>query len=100
MRQRQPDVKRHETRLRARSDQRQQEHAGAHQNIRMVRAHRREGIAAIGAREQSERQQQRERSEGRHDEIDVARADILRRAMVRHHQRPGRQRHEFPGHQE
>ena len=82
MRQRQPDMKRHKTRLRARADQRQQEHHGACERVRMMRAHRGEGIAAFGSGHQAERQQQRERAEGRHDEIDVSRAGIFRRAVV------------------
>ena len=100
MRQRQPDVERHEARFRARTDQRKQQHQGACDRIRMVPAHRRERIAAVGPCQQTERQQQRQRAEARHDEIDEARAGVLRRAVVRHHQRPGRQRHEFPGDQE
>jgi hypothetical protein len=57
------------------------------------------GIAAVGARQQSEGEQERERAEARHDQIDVSRADVIAGAMMRHDQRPRRQRHEFPRHQ-
>ena len=60
----------------------------------------RKGVAAVGPGEQAEGEQQRQRAEARHDDIDVARAQVLAQPVVRHHQRPGRQRHELPGEQE
>ena len=59
-----------------------------------------EGVAAAAAGKQAECQQQRQRAEARHDDVDVAGAPVLGIAVVRHHQRPGRQRHELPGDQE
>ena len=59
-----------------------------------------EGVAAAAAGKQAEGQQQRQRAEARHDDVDEARAAVLGIAVVGHHQRPGRQRHELPGDQE
>jgi hypothetical protein len=44
-------------------------------------------------------QQQGERAEARHHQIDIAGPGITRFTMMRHHQCPGSQRHEFPGEQ-
>jgi hypothetical protein len=57
------------------------------------------GIPAVGARQQTEGEQQRERPEARHDQINVSCADVIGDAMMRHDERPRRQRHEFPRHQ-
>ena len=63
-------------------------------------AHLRERVKSVRAGEQAEGEQQRERAEARHHQIDVAGAHVLRDAMVRHHQRPRGERHELPGEQE
>ena len=57
-------------------------------------------IIAVGAGEQAERQQQRQRAEACHQQIDVSCLHIVALAVVRDHQRPRRQRHELPCHQE
>ena len=66
----------------------------------MRRANGVEGIIAVGAGEQAEGEQQRQRAEARHQQIDVAGAHVLADPMMRDHQRPGGERHEFPRHQE
>ena len=92
-------MQRHEAGLRAGADQHQQQNQRGGERLGMVRADRGEGVVAVGAGEHAEGEQQRQRAEARHDQIDVARAGIFRRAVVGHHQRPGRQRHELPGDQ-
>ena len=56
MRERQPDVQRHETGLRARSQERKEEHQGRRDKLRVMRAHQRERIAALRPCQQTERQ--------------------------------------------
>ena len=58
--------------------------------------HRIERIAALRARQQAETEQQRQAAEGRHDQIDEAGPRVSFLAMMRHHQRPGGQRHQLP----
>ena len=99
MRERQPDVQRHDAGLRAGADQSEDQHQRAERGGWMRGAHLRERVKAVGAGEQAEGEQQSERAEARHDQIDVAGAHVLGHAMVRHHQRPRRQRHELPGQQ-
>ena len=99
MRERQPRVQRHETCFGAGPDQRQ------HQNNRADArcggaSDRLERVSALRACEQTEREQQRESSAGRHDEIDEGGASVLARAVFAHHQRPGCERHEFPADEE
>ena len=65
-----------------------------------MRPHGREGVAAIGSGEQAEGEQERQRPERRHHDIDIARARIVAFPMAGHHQRPGRERHELPRQQE
>ena len=62
-------------------------------------ADRGEIVVAGGTGQQAERQQQRQRAEARHHQIDVAGLGVAGFAMMRHHQRPGRQRHELPAQQ-
>src|SRR5262245_25946509 len=57
-----------------------------------------EGIPAVRSRQQAEGEQQRKRAEARHDQIDISGTDIVDHAVMRHDQRPRRQRHEFPRH--
>jgi hypothetical protein len=99
VRERQPDMQRDEAGLRARTGERQHENQGGRERLRVVRADRLERVVALGPCKHAEGEQQGQRAEGRHDQIDVAGAGIFRRGVVGHHQRPGRQRHELPGHQ-
>ena len=96
--QRQPHVQRHQSGLGPGADQHEdQDDAG---EGRRGGPDLGEGIAATTAGEQAEGQQQRERAEARHDDVDVTCAPVLGIGVVRHHQRPGRQRHELPGDEE
>ena len=63
-------------------------------------ADRVERVGAIGPGEQAEGEQQRERAEARHHQIDVTGAHVLLDLIVRHDQCPRRERHELPGEEE
>ncbi len=99
MGERQPGVQRHDAGLRSGADQRQNQNQRARRRGRRRCAHLGKGIGAVGAGEQAEAEQQRHRAEARHHQIDVAGAQIVGLAMMRHHQRPRGERHELPGHQ-
>ena len=47
-----------------------------------------EGVLAFRTRQQAEGEQQSERAEARHDEIDIAGPHVLADLVVRHHQGP------------
>ena len=66
----------------------------------MALADRAEGVLAFRTRQEAEGEQQSERAEARHDEIDIARPHVLAQLVVRHDQRPRRERHELPGEEE
>jgi len=100
MRERQPYVQRHDPGFRSGADQREDKRQHSHQRGGMRRAHLRECIKAVRPGQQAEAEQQRERAEARHNQVDVAGAHIVGHAMVRHHQRPRGERHEFPGDEE
>ena len=100
MGERQPDVQRHEAGLGAGAEQRQGQDQGREARRQAGAPDRLEGIAAARSGEQAESEQKRERAEARHDEVDVAGLRVALLVMVRHHQRPGRERHELPGEQE
>ena len=95
---RQPDMQRHQARLRAGAEEDQDQDQSGERGGRA--AHLGERVSAAAAGEQSEGEQQAERAEARHDDVDVAGAPVLGIAVMRHHQRPGRQRHELPGDEE
>ena len=59
----------------------------------------RKSVISRRSRQQAESQQQRERAEACHHEIDVTCLGVAGFAVVRHDQRPGSQRHEFPAQQ-
>ena len=63
-------------------------------------ADRAEAITGGRAGEQAEREQQSERPEARHHEVDVTGLRIVAHAVVGHDERPGSERHELPGQQE
>ena len=95
MGERQPHVQRHQPGLGAGAQEGKDQDDG--RKSAAAGAHVCERVAARAAGQQAEGQQQRERAEARHQDVDVARAGILGIMMVRHHQRPRRQRHELPG---
>ena len=88
MGERQPGMQRHEARFRSGADEGESENERSDRGRWMAVADRREGIAAIGAGQQAEGEQQRKSAEAGHDEIDVAGVQIGARAVMRHHQRP------------
>ena len=77
MGERQPDMQRHETRLRAGADQGEDEDERGKSGGGVALADRVEGVSALRPGEQAEGEQQRERAEARHDQIDVAGAHVL-----------------------
>ena len=96
MSERQPNVKRHDPRFRAGAEQNQRQDHCRHPR-RMIRGTDcAEAVGAVEPREQPESQQQSQRAEARHDEINVSRTDIFAVLVVRHDQRPGTERHELP----
>ena len=99
MGERQPDVQRDEARFRAGADQRENQHPGGDARARVRRAHDGKLVTAVDAGEQAESEQQGEDAEARHDDIDEAGAGVFRLAMMRHDERPGGERHEFPAHE-
>ena len=62
-------------------------------------ANGRKSVVSRRPRQQAEREQQRERAEACHYEIDVAGPGVARLAMMRHDKRPRCQRHELPAQQ-
>ncbi len=100
MRERQPAVQRHQARFRAGAEQRQDQHHRRQPGGRMRVADGVEHIVAIGAGQETEGEQQRQRAEARHHQIDEAGAQVLALLVMGDDQRPRRQRHEFPRHQE
>ncbi len=100
MGERQPDVQGREPGLGAGADQRRDESQDCEARGRRGGADRREGVMPVRAGEKREGDEQRERAETGHHQVDIARARILVLAVVRHHQRPGGERHELPRQQE
>ena len=100
MRERQPGVQRHDAGLRSGADQRKHQGECGDARCRVRGTHRVEAVAAGWSGQQAEAQQQGEAGEACHDDVDVAGVRIAGFAMVRHHQRPGGERHQLPGEQE
>ena len=76
----------HETRLGAGAEDGKNQHQPGERG-RSV-AHLGKRVAAASTGKQSERKQQAERAEARHDDVDVARMPVLGVTVVRDHQRP------------
>ncbi len=85
---RQPDVQRHETGLGTGADQREHQDHGGYLCRRRRLANGLERIASRRPGEQAEAEHQRERSQARHDEIEVTCEGVARPAVMRHHQGP------------
>ena len=96
MGQRQPDMERHQAGLGARAKQHQHQHQGRRGAGMRRGADGVKAVVAGGTGEEAKRQQQRQRAKTGHHQIDIAGLRIAALAMMRHHQRPRRQRHEFP----
>ena len=97
---RQPGMQRHEAGLRAGADQHEDQHQRRQPGGWHARRGWRRRRSCRRAGEQAEGEQQSQRAEARHQQIDVAGAHIVAVAMMRDHQRPGGERHELPRHQE
>ena len=99
MGERQPDMQRHQARLGTGAEQ----HQDQHQRRRIGRVLRGadgcKSVVSRRPRQQAEGEQQRERAEACHHEIDIAGLGVARLAMMRHDERPRRQRHELPAQQ-
>ena len=98
--QRQPDMQRHDAGLGTGADERQHQNQSAGERRQRRRAHGGEGVAAGGAGEQAEGEQQCQRAGAGHDDIDEAGLAILGVLVMGHDQRPRGQRHELPREQE
>ncbi len=81
-------MKRREACLGAGACERENQNQRGERRGRMSIADVHEGVAAIRTRQETECEQERERAETRHHQIDVAGADVVRVAVMRHHQRP------------
>ena len=92
--------KRRQPRLGAGADQGERENRSRDPGRRRMAAHRPESEVAGGAAEQAEGEQQGEGPERRHENIDIAGADVVAFAMMGHDQGPGGERHQLPGKQE
>jgi hypothetical protein len=88
MRERQPDMQRHETGFGSGADQGKHENGCRRSRRKLPRADVGKGITARGTCEQSEHEQQREGAETRHDQIDVSGTHVVGHAVMRHDQRP------------
>ena len=88
MGERQPDMQRHKAGLRAGSEQHQDQHQRRH--IGRVRrgANGRKAVISRRSRQEAESEQQGERAEACHHQIDVAGLGVAPFAMMRHDQRP------------
>jgi len=100
MRQRQPDMQRHEAGFRSGTEQREAKYKRGDRGGWRRGADRLERVAAVCASKRAECEQQRDRADARHHQIDVAGLDVVGIAMMRHHERAGGERHELPRHQE
>ena len=99
MSERQPAVQRHHARLRAGAEQHEDKHRRRRRRGWMGSADGIKYVVAVSAGQQAEGKQQRQRAEARHDEIDIAGAQVVALLVMGDHQRPRGQRHELPRHQ-
>ena len=99
MRERQPDVQRHEACLGAGADQREDQNGGRERGRGLGSTDVIKGIATVWSCQQPEGKQQGNGPEACHDQVEVACPHVVDDAVMRHDQRPGRQRHELPRHQ-
>ena len=97
---RQPDVQRNEAGLGPRAEQHENQDNSSDERGGLHGAYRFECVVSTWPRQQTESEQQRQRAEARHDEIDVTCPRIVLFAMVRHDERPRGERHELPREQE
>ena len=96
----QPDVQRDKAGLGAGAEQHESQDSGGDELGGLGSTHRVECVISARSGQQTESEQQRQRAEARHDEIDVSCPRVVLFAMVRHDERPRGERHEFPGKQE
>src|SRR5215831_19860372 len=99
MRERQPRVQWDDAGLRTSADESEDQYYCGKSCSRMPSTDCIECVVPIAAREQAESQQQRKRTEARHQQVDVTGLQILAFAMMRDDQCPGAKRHELPRHE-
>ena len=81
-------MERDEAGLGARAREREDENERGEPRRWMSIADVHEGVAPIRAGHETEGEQERKRAKTRHHQIDVAGANVVRIAVMRHHQRP------------
>ena len=96
---RQPDVERHQASLGACAEQGQGQGQAGDGGRVFGGTDGGKRVVAVRTGQQTEREQQGQRSEARHDQIDVTGPGVFPVPMMGHHQRPGGQRHELPAQQ-
>ena len=96
----QPYVERNKAGLGTCAEQYESQDSGGDELGWLGSTHRVESVISARSRQQAESQQQRQRTEARHDEINVSCPRVVLFAMVRHDERPRGERHELPGKQE
>ena len=96
----QPHVQGHETRLRPKPGKREKKRRRRPGGRQVRRAHRIEGELPTAALQHAEGEQDRDRSQMSHEQVDEAGATDLGDAVLRGHEEVGRERHQLPGHHE
>ncbi len=99
MRERQPDMERHEPGLRPGAHEHEDHGEAGGERRRSRCAHGREGVTAVRPCQKAEGEQQRKCAKTRHHQIDVGGAHVGGIAVMREHDRPRRERHQLPGQQ-
>ena len=96
----QPYMQRHHAGLGAESEQGQQKRRTGPARCQRRRAHRLEGHVPAATLQHAETQQQRQRADVRHQQVQEAGAADLRQPVLRGHQEVRTERHGFPRHHE
>ena len=100
VRERQPDVQRHEAGLRSGAEENKHQDQPGERPRLPSGLDVGEGVAPVRPGKEREGEKETQGPEARHDEVDVAGAQVLRLLVMRHDERPGGERHELPGEEE